>query len=128
MMQSTPARYTMRRNHHKQGPFEWQGETIEVDDGIQPLLEVFNRFEGIATNSSCLGQKGEMGFVGFVGDSPQDVWRLYESLAEPLGRLGIRVEYNEAADGETWVCVRWKRRSFDALVEALKAIKIAAKA
>jgi hypothetical protein len=120
MMNTTPTRYYMPRNRHKQGVMEWQGEKIKVDDGIQPLLLAFNRFENIATNSSCIGGKGEKGFVGFVGDKAKHVKELYRALGPVLGEFGVSVELNRAADGTTWGCVRWNPEDFDLLLTTIE--------
>ena len=111
MMQTTPARYIARHNNHCQGKMEWQGETIKVDDGLQPLLLAFNRFDGIATVSSCIGYpafEGKSAFITFKGDTPEDARNLIGCLF-----LDFDVEVNLEYDGDLEQgCMRWKPEDF----------------
>lgn len=122
MMQRTPDSYYAPRNRHKQGIMKWQGEKIKVDEGIQPLLLVLNRFPGIATVSSCVGPKGERGFVVFRGDDPATVKSLVIQLAVSLD-FDVCFDYYRFADtGIAQGSLRWIPADFDAIVKAIEAM------
>ena len=130
-METAPGSFIMPRNRHKQGIFEWQGMKIKVDDGIQPLLLILNRFDRIATTASCVGGKRgkwetEEGYAAFTGNQPKDVKSLCEWLSQKLPQhLNVRVEYNESRDtaGFAWGCLRWNPAEFDVLVETLEVMQ-----
>jgi hypothetical protein len=125
-MENTPIRYQARRSRHKQGIMEWQGERIKVDEGIQPLLLIFNRFDGIATVSSCLGggeNTNPDGMIAFTGESPADVKNLHDRLKGELTvkvRVDVRATFENVLTGYLY----WHPEDFDALVEQIEMMQV----
>lgn len=118
-MQNIPERYVALRPEHVQVPFEWQGRTIRVDDGLVPLLKALNALDGVASISSCIDNDGK-GYALIIGDTNEQLYAAVTRIALVVLPLNAKLEYTKDGEDRLRAALSWKVTELEAVTKAVE--------